>query len=411
MLRARVHRRGWTTAGVLATVLLAAACGSSTKSSSGGSTSAGSSSIKVMYINTSASTIAGFPEQADSAKAQVAMINAAGGVNGHQVDLAVCNDQANPNSGASCAQKAVSSGVVAVVGGISLGSSGIIPVLEQAGIADISNPTSPLELTSSISWPPVGGTPPQYAGLAEAMVKQYGCTKVDSISASNVQAQATVGQEKAGLAAIGSSLHAAITTPAVNTDYAPTVAQVASDGADCALLNFPANENVKAIPAFRQGAPKVKLGTSANSLPLSVVAALGSAANGVVLSDQNFPVTSTGDGVKAFNAAMSKAYPKDPADAAALEAWGAMTIFEQAAKSAQGDINAKSVTAALGALSNADSTVGPPISYTASNGLKGYNRVFNTKVLTYTVANGTFSYDASQTPIDTLSALKILAGS
>lgn len=338
------------------------------------------------------------------------LINSQGGIDGHPVDVSPCNDQANPNTGAQCAKQAVSDHDVVVVGGTALGDTGALPILQQAGIPYISDPSNPQDVTDPNSWPVVAGTAVAYGGLALLMVKDYGCKKLDAISASNIQAQQVATFESVALQSIGMTLNKAVTTPAVNPDYSPQATEVSQDGADCVMFNFAGNEMVKAVPAFRQAAPNVKIGAWANALPLTIVKELGSAANGIILSDQNYPATSTAyPQIVLYRNTVSKAYPKDPIDSAGLISWGQMNILEQAIKTISGNITASAISQALGTLTAATSGVGPVVNLTKPIGVNGYNRVFSTNIGVYTVENGTFNYNASQTPVDTLQFLKQLA--
>jgi ABC-type branched-subunit amino acid transport system substrate-binding protein len=347
-----------------------------------------------MAILTVSSSVAGFPEQVAAMQAQVKTVNAAGGVNGHTVSLQVCNDQASPNQGATCAQQAVSNHVAAVIGGVQLGSTGVVPVLQHAGIPELSYPLLPAEFKSPISWPIVSGVPAQNIGLGEAMAKQ-GCKKVVAMAQDTPSATGSVPFLTAGVKAGGSEFVGTVTVPTTTTDLAPAVSQLVSKGADCVSIHGAGAEAQQFIEAIRQDAPQLKIGMTAAGLPQSTITALKGSANGIILADQPYPPNSDFPQVVAFRAAMSKYSPKEQADDLALVSWGQMNVLDQALKSISGTINASAVSKALGSLTKVDSGITPTFSFAKTAGLKNYPRLFNTNALSYTVKNGEYSYDKS----------------
>jgi Periplasmic binding protein len=115
MTRAPRRRGAWRSPAsailAIATLALSACASSSSFSSvSSGSTNngdTGNSKVKLMVITDVASAALALPQVVTGAQAAVNRINAAGGVNGHQLQLLSCNSQANPNDAAACAREAV----------------------------------------------------------------------------------------------------------------------------------------------------------------------------------------------------------------------------------------------------------------------------------------------------------------
>ncbi|CAM5594196.1 Leucine-binding protein domain-containing protein OS=Streptomyces alboniger OX=132473 GN=CP975_15300 PE=3 SV=1 [Streptomyces alboniger] len=64
------------------------------------------------------------------AKAYARWVNAHGGLNGHKITVLTCNDRNDSVAAARCAQRAVSEGVVAVVGSYSQYADSFLPPLE-----------------------------------------------------------------------------------------------------------------------------------------------------------------------------------------------------------------------------------------------------------------------------------------
>ena len=103
-------------AAVAALALLGAGCGSS---GSGGSSSSGSSAaapaapVKIGVIVPENTQIYNAPDVVAAVRAAAYAENKSGGLDGHQVVVDYCNEQANPNQATACARQMVSDGVVA----------------------------------------------------------------------------------------------------------------------------------------------------------------------------------------------------------------------------------------------------------------------------------------------------------
>ncbi|MEV4377452.1 ABC transporter substrate-binding protein [Streptosporangium sp. NPDC049644] len=407
--RADRTRRLTTVAAVASTLALTAACSATPDdgtpaASTASATSSEAASLKLVGILTVSAPSVGFPDQAAAIEAAVSAVNEAGGIAGRKVELTVCNDQADPNVSAKCAQDAVGQGAIAVIGGLSVGGSGMVPVLEQAGIPLLSHPINPLEFASKISWPIPGGTPVSFSGAAIGLVKTYGCKKVDAITQSLPSSIASADFADAGLKSLGMNLNAKIAVPTTNADYGPPVAQVVSNGADCVVLALPPGEAGKAIAALGSGAPGVKVGLAAASLTQALIDQVGKAAEDVLLSDSFLPVNSDEAGMVAFRDAMTKYKPDAKPTSAGVVVWSAVAAVKAAAESVQGTIDAASVQEALGKLSSVETGVGPALNLTSPLGIKDFERILNTNVVTYTVKNGTYS--AAAEPFGVLDALK-----
>ncbi|MER6831369.1 ABC transporter substrate-binding protein [Streptosporangium sp. NPDC000563] len=410
----RIYHPDWTrrltaVAAVASTLALTAACSATPDdetpaTSATSAVSSESASLKLVGILTVSAPSVGFPDQAAAIEAAVSAVNDAGGIAGRKVELTVCNDQADPNVSAKCAQDAVGQGAIAVIGGLSVGGSGMVPVLEQAGIPLLSHPINPLEFTSKTSWPIPGGTPVSFSGAAIGLVKTYGCKKVDAITQSLPSSIASADFADAGLRSLGMKLNAKIAVPTTNADYGPPVAQVVSNGADCVVLALPPGEAGKAIAALGAGAPGVKTGLAAASLTQALIDQIGKAAEDVLLSDSFLPVNSNEAGMVAFRDAMKKYKPDATPTSAGVVVWSAVAAVKAAAESVQGTVDAASVQEALGRLSSVDTGVGPALNLTTPLGLKDFDRILNTNVVTYTVKNGTYS-DAAE-PFSVLDALR-----
>lgn len=100
--------------GVATAVIVAAAACSSSGSTDGGTSTATGSPIKIGAICTCSGTLS-IKGPAEAYKAWVASTNAAGGVNGHPIELTLLDDSGTPGKSATAARTLISKKVVAIV--------------------------------------------------------------------------------------------------------------------------------------------------------------------------------------------------------------------------------------------------------------------------------------------------------
>jgi len=145
----KILRTAAVAAALASAALLAACSGNGTTSSTSGSTSTGSSSLsgsplKVLVMSADKNSVYEFPTVWTMAEDFAKMQNAAGGVNGHPIQVITCNDQADPNMAVTCAREAVADKVTALVGGLTLYDNAVFPIISAAGIPWIGlNPERP----------------------------------------------------------------------------------------------------------------------------------------------------------------------------------------------------------------------------------------------------------------------------
>ncbi|MHB8572779.1 MAG: ABC transporter substrate-binding protein [Candidatus Dormibacteria bacterium] len=90
----------------------------------------------------------------DTVKAYFAKVNAAGGINGRQLQMIDCDSQYDPNATATCVKHMIDNNVLAVVGWTAPRSENEAATqLEQAGIPIIGGLGTPNEFNSPISFP------------------------------------------------------------------------------------------------------------------------------------------------------------------------------------------------------------------------------------------------------------------
>ena len=191
-----------------AAVMLLSACGSSSSSSSGSSGGASSDPIKIgMFATTSAGSASAFVNtwSVDGVQAGVKAINDAGGINGRQLELTVCDNAGDPNRDATCARDAVTDEWVAVVGGFDpYAPAQTLPVLEAANIPYVGYlQGTPIEYQSPVSFPVEIGTVGGYVGTFKQMIDD-GCKSPVFIGTTDSGSDETIAQAEQAFSAPGS---------------------------------------------------------------------------------------------------------------------------------------------------------------------------------------------------------------
>jgi branched-chain amino acid transport system substrate-binding protein len=280
---------------------LAAACGSSGSSGSAGAGSspasnapstgsgaASGSAIKIMALTPFNTPYNSEPYIYEGVQASAANVNRNGGVNGHPIDVVVCNDMNDPNNAAACAQQAVSQNVAAVVGASSLeNTSSVFPVLAQAGIPEIAPEALGIdELTSKDAFLLNGDVPSMNAACAWEIAKA-GATNIKTVQTDAAAAAAQVPFVNDGLKPFSLKAGAVVKIPTNTVDYSPYAASALSGNTNGLVLlqDHAGTEQILAQMA-QLGADftSVKVCAPYNQLTEQGVASIGAAANNVYVS-------------------------------------------------------------------------------------------------------------------------------
>ena len=155
-----------------------------------------------------------------------------GGLEGHKVNLYICENQNSPAGGQTCANDMVQHGVVAVVEPFTGQGQTEVPTITGAGIPYITiSGASTAELTDPGSYDIEGGFP-AYLGAMALSAKQHGYTKVAFV-VENVPAAIQGAQELGGLVykAAGIGFDVVPVNPGT-ADISPQLQSAVSSGAD-----------------------------------------------------------------------------------------------------------------------------------------------------------------------------------
>jgi branched-chain amino acid transport system substrate-binding protein len=360
--------------------------------SSGGGEGSGEP-IPIMALGTFEATVA-YPEGPPAFEAEVKKINEAGGVNGSELELTICNDQGNPQVASHCAQEAVEKHMVAVMGSYSVQAAAFLPILEAAKIPYVgADATQSIEAESEVSFPlenqyALYGSMGYAAGMngckkAGIITENYGAaTKSENETAAKAFEDASpTGEEMVKLVEVGSS----------NTDYAPPVATLMSAGAECIISPLPPEELPKLVSAIKQSSnPDAAVAVTAASLPSEELEALGSQGEGMLVGSAGYipgsanapaPVVEAVKEVEEFE-------PSAEHNTFTLAAMATVRIIAHVAEEAGGEVTNESMLSGLGELDEFETEISPPYTTTKEGPLPGKPRLFSVQVLPYEVKGG-----------------------
>jgi branched-chain amino acid transport system substrate-binding protein len=399
---AAVRRR--RTSAALAVLTAAAlgltACGSDDAGGSGssGGGSGSQSEITIGSTVSLTSAAASFPEVKQAQEAAVASINAAGGVNGKQLKLTVCDGKFEVNAELGCFRTLLSAKVSAIVGPVLIAGTGVseYKAAEQAKTAVIGSPAyQPGELVNSAAFPlgpsVVGGTYGAVYGLLKG-----GAKKISVFGdANNPAANSIVELSKQALKEINMSpVNVVVGDTSTDPTLQSAAAKAIGNGTDGIVITGAPPSMAKSVPALRAQGYKGLIATIDGALPGPVITAISSVADGMIVASQTaFPEQSPAS--DAFLADMKKYAPDAPLDFFAIQAWSSVKLFAAVATQAKAT-SAQEVLTAFQNLSDPVDigTLAPykvaGVTSPITSGFEPAPRMFNQKVQLGTMQGGKF---------------------
>ncbi|WP_261558201.1 ABC transporter substrate-binding protein [Frankia tisae] len=377
--------------------LALAACGSSdtTGNTTGKSAPAPApagpkgSPVKLMSIVPLTTPATNFPEQAGAAKAAARALNKRGGINGHLVQVDVCDSKNDQAAGEACARKAVNGKYLAVVSAFST-AGGINAILEKGGVPSIGSSGvagDGSDLTSKISF--VYQPASTYSEAAcpqllkdSAKISKLGVVNYDISAASRLGVLAGLGGKAAGVGT--QEIKVAPTT----SDYAPIVARVTDAGAQGVTTGL---AEPSAISLIQAGGNKLSYCNAAGTISDANLVKLGPAAKNFYAVGA-FPLFNQSAKYPELTRLQSEldadfaAGDKDAAKnlrhvTSTIGGWLAVQIVEQVGKKVTGDLTAKSLLAQLNQTKGLNVQLVPPLDFTKPNAVPGLTRLFNNTLL------------------------------
>jgi ABC-type branched-subunit amino acid transport system substrate-binding protein len=346
--------------------------------------------IRVMTVTTLNAAGPTYENIANTADAYAQYINARGGIAGRPLEVTVCDEQFDPAVAATCARQAVDEGMVSIVGSFTFFAESIVPVIAESGITWFGAccPITPSELTSPYSFNI--GNQPMYAVGAVKKAVEDGCETINAVIIDG--AQIFVEPMENAMSALGKEFGDVIILPPTAQDYSAEVAQ-ATSGADCVISIISETPFITWNTAWAQsGTEAQQYGPQGN---LNEISAAGNeeATDGNIIVGM-YPDISTEPWAE-YRTALEEAgldtEEQDYNSLGGMGTWAAYTAFTQIAETIDGEITAESFYEAANSTSALDlNGMVPVLDFTQewTDGLEGYNRLFNRSVVYSQLENG-----------------------
>jgi len=393
----RRSRRGHALLGVLLGMALLTVTGASAAGAATSTTAAQTGPIKVGITIWSQPSIS-LGLRLVGVKAAIRAINKRGGINGHKMELVVCEGN-DPNAGEACAHKMVSEGVVATIGDANLLAE--LPstqILKAAGIAQIDPFVFSAQMLgqpnvfllsggSSVEY----GTVPQYMNLEKLKTLHY----ISADFAGNADNKKAV-QQAADYYKV--KVNGSTNVPISAADYSTYAADAASAKADVNVpIIAPFMTNLLMQSAQQLGQP-LNLGIQAGQFTTDQVKQWGGSGGALVgaLMMETVPPLSAAKSfpeLKRAQAEMNAEYKSGDAAAApnktttmSYREWLAVQAFAKVAKGLP-NVTAATVMKGFQTAKNLKLGLVPPWTPSAA-GPAGFTRVSNPWMYLITVKNG-----------------------
>jgi len=373
----------------LASATLLAACSSNTSSGTT-TTSLSGSPLKVFVMSADKNSIYEFPTIWTMAGDFAKMQNAAGGVNGHPIQVITCNDQADPNQAVTCAREAVADKVSALVGGLTLYDDAVFPIIAAAGIPWIGlNPLGSLGYTSPDSYA-TGASAFTYTAAAYYAGKE--CSKVAAISVDTPTDTALLNNFAIpAMADAGKKFVSTVKVQITQTDLSGPAAQV-SQAAPCLYMQLPPQLSEAMVKALQANGSHMNLYSITGTFTNQVMDAAPSVTDGATVIAETPPAVTSARwaGTRAAIAKYSGAGSVDLANDNVLNTWTAMQIYADVAAAVKGTVTGPALQKQLAASPSINPKTIPPLDFAEPFSVSAYARLFNHNVVVLKVEHNAF---------------------
>ncbi|QHN34045.1 ABC transporter substrate-binding protein [Gordonia pseudamarae] len=302
--------------------------------------------IEIAFPTTGASAAA-YTHETEVANATVKYINEyLGGINGHPITLTVCEDALQAAKARECANKAVGSKDVAVVGGTPSSPDTTAAVTSPAGLAFFTtNGGSDKSMTLPNTYV-LSNTPGGLVGLPAAMTKEAGAKKAALIT---IDAPIATGSIKAlgplafGNAGVEMDL---VAVPPGTADMTPQIQAALDGGAGFFQVLGDESFCVAAFRAMRTLGADQPVLTVNNCATTKVAEQVPGGLEGIKVQIGDDLSPDAAD-TKLFKAVLSKYGAEGKEDGAS--AFRSLVAFQRALSGMQGDVTRKSIIDRLNA--------------------------------------------------------------
>ncbi|MGJ3558235.1 ABC transporter substrate-binding protein [Streptomyces sp. INA 01156] len=312
-----MHRSAKLAAATLALTLPLTACGGGGSSSSAGA----EGPIKIMSIASFESSVYSIPQLQTAIQASVDAVNKEGGIDGRKLKVSFCNDKFDPNEATACAQRAISEGVAAVVGGMTPHTAALAPVLEAAKIPFIGpgGGDGTAESEEAAFYPINAGS--SAFVIAAWLAAERGGDKVVVVPSDNASSRASVKQAGQGVKSVGGTT-TEVVAPLTAADYNPTALKVLDQKPDGVVITASGDTATRIVSALRENGFKGPITGPASIVNPASIKALGDKAEGIVLAGRGLPSSYTENKMIAqFNKEVHALDADAPIDDISLNGW------------------------------------------------------------------------------------------
>ena len=263
-------------------------------------------------------------------------INAAGGINGRQIELEICDDKCEPTEGSLCAQKLTSDkNIFAVIGHVC--SSCTLaggPIYDQAGLTAMTVSSTNPEVTKK-GWTHVFRTIAndslQGPMIADLAVNALGASKVAIIYAYNDYGKGLLDATQPAVTDLGGEVVAVETfAPGVDKDFTAQLTKIAEAAPDVLILLTDYSEGGLLVKQrMSTGLDQVKVIASGGNSHLSFIELGGQGADGVFFLNY-FDADNPNPKVQEFVKKYVALYGEKPATEIAAYGYEAPYIYKMA---------------------------------------------------------------------------------
>ena len=279
---------------VLALSVLAACNGGDGGSAGEGDPDSGLTGEPIMVglINQEDTPVGSFPELRRGADSAVRHVNNdLGGVGGRPIRLDPCASKGTAESSQACATKLAGAKPVAVLGGVDLGATGSLPVLEKAGIPYVGgSPQLGEELTASGSFMLTGGTVADLLGQADYALDDLHAKKIGALYVDLPGVLTTVVKaSELVLRLKGATDVKLVAAKADEADFAPALKAVSKSEPDVIFVIFPAQSCARIMQTAKSLGITAKMFYPSVCASRRVVDAAGAGADGAYFASGYLP--------------------------------------------------------------------------------------------------------------------------
>ncbi len=324
--------------------------------------------IKIGLIGASGGVVS-IPQLTQGAEAAAKYLNDnGGGINGHKVDLIVCNQQEDPASATKCANEMVEKKVAVVAVPMTSQGAVMLPIVARAGIPYVAQaPVSAVEMGAPGGFMISGGTVAVLNAEAQTAAKE-GVKKFSILIGDSGDAAASVGQmAKAFFAPAGIAVKV-VTIPSNVADPTPQISAGLADKPDAVTILGDSRQCISSLKALKTAAPHVKKYLIASCLDKTVTDNVGMDA--VAGAKAFTTVITTGDDptVVKYRSVLAKYAPDvDPNGLAYLGYQVISSIAAVGTNLPAGPVTAAEYKAALSSATNVPVPAAPGLTFTCNH--------------------------------------------